>query len=126
MKNPTLQTEDLERLSSLLDSLDQAKKDRNEKKVIEEKIMQFFRDTGIKTYRYGNVVIRFTDQRTTNEFDVDMLRQKYPKIWEECHSDNVRPPHLQIAKTNRKEVSPEENSEDLPTEEELAEELIGA
>ena len=121
MKNANLQTSDLERLSQLLDSLNQAKKDRNEKAVIEEKIMEFFRQTGIKTYHYGDVTIRFTDSRETNEFDVDLLRQKYPDIWKECHSTNTRPPHLQIKKSTRKYEEDENSGE--PSLEELGEEL---
>lgn len=113
-----LQTTDLERLSQLLDSLAQAKEDSKEKKTIEEKIMVFFRENGIKSYRYGDIVIRFTDERTTNEFDVDLLRQRYPKIWEECHAENTRPPHLQIRKKKSKKADEED---DVPTDEELAE-----
>lgn len=125
MKNQTaLQTTDLERLSQLLDSLAQAKVDSKEKKEIEEKVMQFFRETGIKSYTYKDVTIQFTDERTTNEFDVDMLRQKYPKIWEECHSDQIRPAHLAIRKKKRPAPRPEDD--DLPTAAELMEEAMEA
>ena len=82
----TLKTEDIERLETLLVNLEQAKKDKQEQNVIKDKIMDFMRQLKIKTFRQGNIVMRLTDTRTTNEFDVDMLREKYPAIWEECHS----------------------------------------
>ena len=44
-----------------------------------------------------------------------MLREKYPKIWKECHSIQERPAHLQIKKS--KVV----NKDDEPTDEELDE-----
>lgn len=120
MKNANLTSEDLARLSQLLDSLNQAKKDKNEKSEIEVKIMDFFRQTGIKTYHYGDVTIRFTDERETNEFDVETLMSKYPEIWKECHAIHKRPPHLLIKKTTR--VS---EDDDLPTPEEIMEEIAG-
>ena len=118
--NVELTTQDLERLSGLLTSLEKAKRDKNEKSAIEARIMDFFRQTGIKTYRYKDVVIRFTDERKTVQFDADMLRMKYPEIWKECHSEQTRPPHLQIKKTSTVE-DPEETG--APTVEEIAEEL---
>ena len=116
MKQNDLSTADLERLSALVASLEQAKKDKAEKNAIAEKIMEFFRSTGLKSFKYKDIVIRFTDERETTEFDVDMLREKYPEIWKECHSLNVRPPHLSIKKRTVKE-----DDDDLPTDEELAE-----
>lgn len=115
MKQSDLSTADLERLSALLDSLDKAKKDRAEKDAISEKIMDFFRSTGLKSFKYKDIVIRFTDERETTEFDVDILREKYPEIWQECHGTNVRPPHLSIKKRVVKD-----DEDDLPTDEELA------
>ena len=118
MKNrPTLSTEDLARLSDLMDSLEQAKKDKNEKNVILNKIMDFFRMNGIKSYRYGDVRIQFTDERETNQFDVDILRAKYPEIWKECHSVVTREPHLAVTKLKSKKKA--DDSDDLPTDEEL-------
>ena len=120
MKNVNLSTEDLDRLSSLLDSLEQAKRDKAEKNVIMNKIMDFFREQGIKSYRYGNIRIQFTDTRETNQFDVDMLRAKYPAIWEECHSVQVREPHLAVTKLKTKI---KEEEDDVPTDEELLESM---
>lgn len=111
-----LKTEDLKRLETLMTNLEQAKKDKNEQSVIKEKIMDFMRELNIKTFREGNLVIRLTDKRTTNEFDVDMLREKYPQIWEECHSVQERPAHLQIKRSKAVE-----NEDDIPSDEELNE-----
>lgn len=110
-----LKTEDISRLEALMSNLEQAKKDKAEQNLIKEKIMDFMRELNIKTFREGGLVIRLTDKRTTNEFDVDMLREKYPKIWEECHSIQERPAHLQI---KRSKVV---NKDDEPTDEELDE-----
>lgn len=110
-----LKTEDISRLETLMSSLEQAKKDKAEQNLIKDKIMDFMRELNIKTFREGGLVIRLTDKRTTNEFDVDMLREKYPKIWEECHSIKERPAHLQIKKSNAV------NKDDEPTDEELDE-----
>lgn len=115
--NVSLSTEDLNRLSNLIDSLEQAKKDKTEKNAIMNKIMDFFRANGIKSYRYGDIRIQFTDARETYQFDVDMLRAKYPEIWEECHSIKSRDPHLAVTKIKSKD-SPE-GDDDLPTDEEL-------
>lgn len=114
MATTNLKTEDIERLETLMDNLAQAKKDKAEQAVIKDKIMDFMRSLNIKTFRQGNIVMRLTDRRETNEFDVDMLRQKYPEIWKECHSTQVREAHLQIKK--RVVVQ-----DDEPTEEELNE-----
>lgn len=114
MANTNLKTEDIERLEELIDNLAQAKKDKAEQAVIKNKIMDFMRSLNIKTFRQGNIVMRLTDRRETNEFDVDMLRQKYPDIWKECHSKQVREPHLQIKKSVIVQ-------DDEPTEEELNE-----
>ncbi len=111
----TLKTEDIERLEELIDNLAQAKKDKAEQAVIKDKIMDFMRSLNIKTFRQGNIVMRLTDRRETNEFDVDMLRQKYPEIWKECHSTQVREAHLQIKK------SIVIQHDDEPTDEELNE-----
>lgn len=111
----TLKTEDIERLEELIDNLAQAKKDKAEQAVIKDKIMDFMRSLNIKTFRQGNIVMRLTDRRETNEFDVDMLRQKYPEIWKECHSTQVREAHLQIKK------SVVVQHDDEPTDEELNE-----
>lgn len=111
----TLKTEDIERLEELIDNLAQAKKDKAEQAVIKDKIMDFMRSLNIKTFRQGNIVMRLTDRRETNEFDVDMLRQKYPEIWKECHSTQVREAHLQIKK------SVIAQHDDEPTDEELNE-----
>lgn len=114
MATTNLKTEDIERLETLMNNLAQAKKDKAEQAVIKDKIMDFMRSLNIKTFRQGNIVMRLTDRRETNEFDVDMLRQKYPEIWKECHSTQVREAHLQIKK--RVVVQ-----DDEPTEEELNE-----
>lgn len=114
MATTNLKTEDIERLEELMDNLAQAKKDKAEQAVIKDKIMDFMRSLNIKTFRQGNIVMRLTDRRETNEFDVDMLRAKYPDIWKECHSTQVREAHLQIKK--RVVVQ-----DDEPTEEELNE-----
>lgn len=114
MATTNLKTEDIERLEELMDNLAQAKKDKAEQAVIKDKIMDFMRSLNIKTFRQGNIVMRLTDRRETNEFDVDMLRQKYPEIWKECHSTQVREAYLQIKK--RVVVQ-----DDEPTEEELNE-----
>lgn len=111
----SLKTEDIERLEELIDNLAQAKKDKAEQAVIKDKIMDFMRSLNIKTFRQGNIVMRLTDRRETNEFDVDMLRQKYPEIWKECHSTQVREAHLQIKK------SVVVQHDDEPTDEELNE-----
>ena len=113
----TLKTEDIERLETLLVNLEQAKKDKAEQNVIKDKIMDFMRQLGIKTFRQGNIVMRLTDTRTTNEFDVDMLREKYPQIWEECHSQKTRDPHLQIKRV----ASKQDVEDDVPSDEELNE-----
>lgn len=105
-----LTTTELDRISDLTDALLAAKKDRSERDVILSKIMDFFRENKIKTYRHGDIVIRFTDERTTNQFDVDMLRMKYPEIWTECHANHVRPAHLAIKKIPVKE-DPDDNEE---------------
>lgn len=93
-----LNSKDMERLSELMSSLEKSKGDEYEKKLIEEKIKDFFRETGMKSFRYNDIVIRFTDDRTTEQFDVDMLREKYPEIWAECKSVKVRPAYLYIRK----------------------------
>ena len=114
MATQNLKTEDIERLEELMDNLAQAKKDKAEQAVIKNKIMDIMRSINIKTFRQGNIVMRLTDRRETNEFDVDMLRAKYPDIWKECHSKQVREPHLQIKKAVVVQ-------DDEPTEEELNE-----
>lgn len=116
-----LQTTDLERLSELITALEKAKQDKAEKKVIVEKIMDFFRENDIKTYHYGDLLIRFTDERTTIQFDVEMLQSKYPEIWKECHSEKVRQPHLQIKKTTKKTENPEDDFVPPEDEEEAIE-----
>ena len=93
-----LSTTDMERLSVLMDNLEKAKGDENEKKVIMAKIMDFFRQTGMKSFRYGDIVVRFVETRTTEAFDVDLLREKYPTIWAECHTTQFRPATISITK----------------------------
>lgn len=93
-----LNSKDMDRLSALVDRLENAKGDEREKELIMEKIKEFFRETGMKSFRYNDIVIRFTDDRVTNQFDVDILREKYPEIWLECHSDKVRPAYVSITK----------------------------
>ena len=88
----------MERLSDLMDNLEKAKGDEAEKKVILDKIMEFFRQTGMKSFRYGDIVVRFVEARTTDAFDVDMLREKYPTIWAECHTTQFRPATISISK----------------------------
>lgn len=119
--NATLSATDLARLSDLMTALEQAKKDKNEQRVILDKIMDFFRANNIKTYHYNDIVIRFTDARQTNQFDVDMLQSKYPEIWEECHSVVTRPPHLQV-----KKLAKADDSDDVPSDEELLEAMSEA
>lgn len=111
-----LSTTELDRLSELMTALENAKKNKAESEVIKNKIMDFMEQNNIKTFRHNDILIRYTPQRTTNEFDVFMLKEKYPKIWEECHSDQIRQPHLQIKRT-----APEKDDE--PTDEELGEVL---
>lgn len=124
MTNPKLNADDLSRLSDLMTALEQAKKDSVERKQILDKVMDFFRANNIKTYHYNDIVIRFTDSRETNQFDVQMLMQKYPEIWKECHSVVTRPPHLAVTKLKKTE------EDDVPSDEELLEamaaEAIGA
>ena len=109
-----LKTEDLQRLNALMTNLTEAKANKAEANAIKEKIMDFMREAGIKTFRANGLFLRLTEERTTNEFDADMLRAKYPDIWKECHSEKVRAAHLQI-----KKVAPD--AEDEPTDEELSE-----
>lgn len=109
-----LKTDDLKRMNALMTSLAEAKANKAEANAIKEKIMDFMRETGIKTFRENGLLLRLTDERTTCEFDVDLLRTKYPEIWKECHSEKVRAPHLSI-----KKVSMPEDEE--PTDEELDE-----
>ena len=109
-----LSTTELDRLSELMTELENAKKNKAESEVIKDKIMAFMEQNNINTFRHNDILIRYTPKRTTNEFDVFMLKDKYPDIWEECHSNQVRPPHLQIKRT-----SPEKDDE--PTDEELNE-----
>lgn len=119
-----LTTEDLENLSKLMATLDDAKFARDQKKVIEGKIMDFFRQVGINTYHYGDILMRFTEERDTNQFDVEMLKTKYPEIWKECHSVNRRPPHLLIKKVaKKKNVDGEEDF--IPPEDEETETVEG-
>lgn len=108
-----LQTQDLDRLDELMIRLEQAKKDKNEQSVIKNKIMDFMRELGLKTFRQGNITIRLTDARTTNQFDVDMLRIKYPAIWDECHSVQSRPAHLQIIRKDIKDNTVEMTDDEL-------------
>ena len=114
MKN-NLSTTDLDRLEELMTELSNAKKSKKESEVIKDKIMDFMEQNNIKTFRHNGILIRFTPSRSTFEFDVQLLKSKYPKIWEECHSNQMRPPHLLIKKTTV------ENEDDEPTDEELNE-----
>lgn len=100
-------TVELDRLADLTDALLDAKKNKEERDVILNKIMDFFRENGIKSYRHGDIVIRFTDSRETNQFDVDLLKAKYPEIWTECHAVHVRAPHLSIKKSPVKDETEE-------------------
>ena len=109
-----LKTEDLNRLSTLMTDLADARANKAEANAIKEKIMDFMRETGIKSFRENGLYIRFTEARTTNEFDAELLRTKYPDIWKECHSEQVRPAHLLIKKVAKPK-------DDEPTDEELDE-----
>lgn len=93
-----LQEKDLSKLSKLLDSLEKAKRDKMESQVIMDKLIEFFRETGLKSYKTSDLVIRFVDERKTLQFDAELLQIKYPEIWKECHSERVRKPHLSIKK----------------------------
>lgn len=115
-----LTTAELDRLAELVDALEKAKSDKKETETIKEKLMIFFRENHIKTFHHGNIVIRFTDERTTNEFDVDLLQEKYPEIWKECHCEHVREPHISIKKKVIKEESGEPSFEELSDEEKSA------
>lgn len=114
-----ISTIDLDRLQDLLDLFNKAKEGSREAQSIKLKLMDFFREQGIKTFKYKNILIRFTEGRETNEFDVHVLMDKYPEIWKECHSLNYREPHISIKKINAKK---DEDSGE-PTEEEIAESM---
>lgn len=109
-----LTTNDLARLNALMTDLVEAKANKAEANSIKTKIMDFMRNTGIKSFRENGLYIRFTEARTTCEFDVELLRTKYPDIWKKCHSEQVRPAHLSIKKVPMPE-------DEEPTDEELDE-----
>lgn len=113
----TLTTEEMNRLNDLLASLEQAKKDKRETESIKEKIMNFMRENKMKSFKYNNIVMRLSDERTTVAFDIDLLRQDYPEIFEKCHSTQVRPAHLSIKRVGGKVA------DEKPTDEELMETL---
>lgn len=89
---------DLNRLLELITALEAAKASKEERDTINTMLIDFFRETGLKSYKTDDLIIRFVDERETNQFDVDMLKDKYPDIWEECHSPKIRPPHISIKK----------------------------
>lgn len=94
----SLQEKDLAKLSDLMSALEAAKKDKAEKEVIVLKLMEFFRETGLKSYKTDSLIIRFVDTRETSQFDPELLQEKYPEIWKECHATKQRPPHISIKK----------------------------
>lgn len=122
MKQKDLTSEDLSKLDGIMTAMSDAKLKREEKNVIVEKLIDFFRSTGLKSIRHEDLVIRFSDSYETKQFDPDMVRTKYPEIWVECHSVVVRPPHVSIKRHVPKEV-PETEEDDVPeTEMEVTDE----
>ena len=98
-----LQDKDLSKLSKLLDNLEKAKRDKMESQVIMDKLVEFFRETGLKSYKTSELIIRFVDERKTVQFDAELLQSKYPEIWKECHTEHIRKPHLSIKKISEEE-----------------------
>lgn len=109
-----LKTEDLNRLNTLMTDLADARANKAEANAIKTKIMDFMRESNLKSFCENGLYIRFTEARTTNEFDVELLRKKYPDIWKECHSEQVRLAHLSIKKVAKPK-------DEEPTDEELDE-----
>jgi uncharacterized protein YwqG len=93
-----LDDKDLDRLSEIITELTKADGDKAEKKEIMDKLIVFFRETGRKSYRTKDLVIRFVDDRDTLSFDIDMLKDKYPAIWKECHKVHHRDANVNIHK----------------------------
>lgn len=91
-----LNENDLLKLKELLSSLANAKEDKKEAELIKEKLINFFRTTGLKHYKADGLSIRFVEERITNAFDVKILQSEYPEIYEKCHGPITKPPHLII------------------------------
>lgn len=106
-----LNANDLKRLAELMDNLNNANLDRKESDIIKDKLKAFFKATGLKSYRYGDMVIRFVDDYESRSFDLDMLRERYPAIFDECHSTIIKPCILSIAKRPLKRKKNEEDIE---------------
>lgn len=113
MKNQNLTTEDLDRLEQLMKDLANAKQSKAESNLIRAKIMDFMRANNIKSFKHNDIMLRFVEERTTIQFDVQLLKSKYPDIWKECHGEAMRPADLIIQRTTP--------DKDDPTDEELAE-----
>lgn len=112
MKNVNLTTDDLDRLGQLMTDLANAKRSKKESDLIRSKIMDFMRENNIKSFKHNDIMLRFVDERKTIQFDSQMLKDKYPEIWLECHSEATRPANLIIRRTTP--------DKDAPTDEELA------
>lgn len=112
MKTTNLTTDDLNRLSQLMTDLANAKQSKKESELIRLKIMAFMKENNIKSFKHNDISLRFVDERKTIQFDSQMLKEKYPEIWLECHSEATRPANLIISRTTP--------DKDAPTDEELA------
>lgn len=112
MKNTNLTTDDLDRLEQLMTELANTKQTKKESELIRSKIMDFMRENKIKSFKHNDIMLRFVDERKTIQFDSRMLKEKYPDIWLECHSEATRPVNLIIQRTT--------SDKDEPTGEELA------
>jgi hypothetical protein len=97
-EKPQLTDADMARLSEIMTELGTANANKEEKNKIKEKLIAFFRQTGLKSYRTKDLVLRFVDERDTMAFDVEMLQTKYPEVWKECHTKHHRDANVNIRK----------------------------
>lgn len=99
--------QDIKRMSDLVDRLNQARKDSAEADSIKERMMEFMRGLGLKSYKANDLTLRLVDERRTNTFNIGLLRQKYPDIYAECFGEKVIPARLFVEKqpTNGAPVS---------------------
>ena len=102
-----LQSKDLDRLSQIMTELAKAKNSKAEQNVIKNKLIDFFRETGLKSYKTDELVIRFVEERYTNQFSEEKLQSLYPEIWKECHDNVKRPPHISIVPIKAASKEPE-------------------